>query len=366
MKQLMMKPLIMVLLLTTTPVWAQNDKSLRVSPEQASAFGVKTAPVETADRLVGKTLPAKVMVPNAQLRVVGGLLDGVVESLLVAEGEPVKKGQPLALIRSAQLLEKQASFLEARTRRVLARQTLERDRKLYAEGIIAERRLLETQASYRELRNAEARDRQALTLAGMPEQAIDQLARTQRLSAVITVRSPLNGVVLAQLATAGQRLAAADPLYRIGDLSTLWVEVHVPLEALGDVARGSLVELPDQGLTGKVISVGRMVHDTDQGVLVRAAITEGAQQLRPGQFVRASLQLAGVADALRVPAAAVVRNAGKDYVFAQDKQGFVALPVEVLAREQQQVVIRARLQAGERVATRGTAALKALWVGGGE
>jgi RND family efflux transporter MFP subunit len=353
-------------LAAAVPALAESPAVLSLSAQQAAAFGIETVAVQPVDAAVSKAFPAKVAVPNAQLRVVGAPLDGVVEAVLVAEGETVAAGQVLARIRSARLLELQAAYLETRTRRLLSGETVSRDRKLRAEGIVAERRLLESEAAHRELLNTEARDHQALRLAGMPDSAIDELARGQQLGAVLEVRAPLNGVVLEQLATAGQRLAAADPLYRIGDLSTLWVEVHVPLESLGAAAPGTAVELPQQGIDARVITVGRMVHGTDQGVLVRAAVSDGAERLRPGQFVEARLRQGTGGDAVHVPAAAVVRRGHEDYVFLRHPDGFIAAVVEVLAREGERVVVRAELPPDAAVAARGTAALKAVWTGGGE
>lgn len=362
-----MKKLIAAMMLATaTPVVAAPADLVRFDARQVAAFGIETKPVESVDRSMSKAFPAKVMVPNTRLRVVGSPLDGVIESLLVAEGEPVAADQPLARIRSARLLELQAAYLETRTRRLLSGETLARERKLRAEGITAERRLLESASAHRELRNAEARDRQALLLAGMSEAAIKALARNQKLSAVLVVKAPLDGVVLEQMATAGQRLAAADPLYRIGDLSNLWVEVHVPLESLGEVAPGSTVDLPGQGLQAQVITVGRMVHGTDQGVLVRAVVTEGADRLRPGQFVKAQLSQGVAGKALRVPMSAVVRSGDRNYVFVRRAEGFVPMPAQVLSREDETAVIQGELTTGDVVAVRGTAALKAAWMGGAE
>lgn len=334
-----------------------------VNAEQRAAFGIETAPVEIGSVTLSKPYPAKVAVPNAQLRVISAPLDGVVESLLVAEGERVAAGQTLARVRSQGLLELQAAYLESRTRRQLSGETLSRDRKLHAEGIVAQRRLLESQSSYREMRTAEARDRQALLLAGMPEAAIEQLARSQRLSTVLEVSSPLSGVVLEQIATAGQRLAASDPLYRVGDLSILWVEVHVPLNDLGRIAPGDRVQLSD-GLSATVITVGRMVHGTDQGVLVRAEVREGVDALRPGQFIEARLSRVAGGQALRLPAPALVRIDGVEKVFVERAGGFEPVAVEVLSRETDRVVARGALRAGDRVVVSGTVALKAALAAG--
>ncbi|MDB4308091.1 efflux RND transporter periplasmic adaptor subunit [Gammaproteobacteria bacterium] len=351
------------LLLASSVLHAQT---LTLNAEQRAAFGIETAPVQLATEALSKPYPAKVQVPNAQLRVVSASLEGVVEALLVAEGESVEEGQTLARVRSQGLLELQATYLETATRRALAAETLARDKKLYAEGIVAKRRLLESQSAYRELSTTEERDRQSLLLAGLSESMLKDLARDKTLSAVLEVKAPLSGVVLEQMATSGQRLAVSDPLYRVGQLSPLWIEVHVPLNALGTIAPGSLVRITEGELNAEVITVGRMVHGTDQGVLVRAEVREGVERLRPGQFVEAQISQGAGNGAFVLPAQAVVRMDGQDRVFVQRARGFELLAVEVLSRERTVIVVRADLESTDSVVISGTAALKAAWAGGAE
>jgi RND family efflux transporter MFP subunit len=362
-----MRSLILALALTASlNTYAQEEALITLNAEQQAAFGIQTSSVQPVTRALSKPYPARVAVPNDQLRVVSAPLDGVVEAMLVAEGAQVKTDQVLARLHSPGLLELQASYLEARTRRMLSGESLARDRALHADGIIARRRLLETEASHREFVNAEARDRQALLLAGMSETAIKQLARSQKLSSLVEVRAPLDGVILEQIATGGQRLMTSDPLYRIGHLQPLWIEVHVPLESLGNLQPGDEILVTDAGLPAKIITVGRMIHGSDQGVLIRAELHEGVDQLRPGQFVEARLALAAEQHALRVPARAVVRQAGQDYVFAQRADGYAIIAVTVLAHEGKDVVLEGALNDADAVVINGTAALKASWPGGME
>jgi hypothetical protein len=156
----------------------------------------------------------------------------------------------------------------------------------------------------------------------------------------------------------------ADPLYKVGRLSPLWLEIHVPLERLGGAAPGSKVS--SAGIDAQVITVGRMVHGADQGVLVRAEVTEGAERLRPGQFVQASLLQAEGVNLFRVPRAALVRSGGDSYLFIENAGGFKAEPVKVRTEERDHIIINAELPTGARVAVSGTAALKAAWQAGGE
>lgn len=354
--------ILFIFLLALWQAAAHAGATLNLSTEERAAFHITTATAQAVQESLSKPYPAKVVVPNSRLRVVSAPMEGVVEALLVAEGETVEKGQSLAMIRSRGLLELQASYLESRTRRQLSGATLARDRKLHAEGIVAKRRLLESQAAHREARTAEERDRQGLALAGMPPAAIKSLASRQKLSAVLEVSAPLSGVVLEQIATAGQRLAVSDPLYRIGNLSTLWIEVHVPVNALDGLQQDSAVVLSN-GLQARVITIGRMVHGTDQGVLVRAVVREGVDRLRPGQFIEARMSRHADSGQLRLPGQAVLRIDGRDQVFAERPGGFELVAVDVVSREIDAVVVRGALSANDKVVVSGTAALKAAQAG---
>lgn len=344
----------------------QAAPQVPVSAQQSVAFGIELEAPQRVSEVLTRRYPAKVGVPNHQLRVVSAPQSGVVESLSVAEGEPLQAGQELARLLSPELLELQSAYLEVLTRRDLARNQSERDRKLHAEGLIAERRLLESRAAHRELATSAAQRRQRLALAGMSEGDIRQLARSRSLSSSLALRAPIDGVVLEQMVDTGQAVSAAEPLYRIGDLSPLWLEIHVPVDRVGRISTGDRVHLPNQSLEARVITVGRMVHKTDQGVLVRAEIRDGAQLLRPGQFVEAQLAEATAEQAWRVADSAVMRNAGQAYVFAAREQGFDALPVRILNQGERHLVIQGKLTPQDRLAVSGIAALKAAWLGGAE
>lgn len=340
---------------------------ISLNPEQQSAYGIR---LERPGRVSGsltRRYPGTVAVPNQQLRVVVAPRAGNIEALLVAEGEPVSAGQVLATIASPELIDVQSNYLETLTRLDLAETEHERNQTLHKEGIIAERRLLASRAEVRELRTLAEQRRQMLVLSGMDDAAIATLVDGRRLSSSLAVRSPIGGVVLQQMATTGQSLPASAPLYRVAELSPLWVEIHVPVERLAGIAPGTGALLPGLGIEGRVITVGRKVHEEDQGVLVRAEVRDGAERLRPGQFIEVQLRAsASGADAggWRVPTAAVVRSGADTRVFVAGDGGFLALPVRLLAQEEQSAVVAADLGADDRLAVSGVAALKAAWLAG--
>jgi RND family efflux transporter MFP subunit len=341
-----------------------------VSAAQMKSLGIETAPLasQRAGELPG--LPAQVVVPNNQLHVLSAPIPVLVERMLATAGEHVKKGQVLARLQGPAVVEMQRAYLQAASQLRLAKDNLVRDEKLFEEGIIAESRYRATRSQHAELAAAYSERRQVLRLAGMNEAAIARLQSGSGLGSAVEVASPVDGVVLEQMANAGQRLEAASPIFKVAKLDPLWLDVQLPIARQGMVAEGDQVTLPAQQAAGKVLTVGHGVGGS-QTVLVRAEIIRGAERLHPGQYVEAT-----VVSAVRngrpggqwsVPNTALARLQGRVLVFVQTAQGFRAVPVDLVAEGAQTSSVRGELKGDERIAVRGVSALKAALMGiGGE
>jgi multidrug efflux pump subunit AcrA (membrane-fusion protein) len=276
----------------------------------------------------------------------------------------VKRGQALAHISSADLVALQRDYLQGRTQQKLANNMLERDRELYREGIIAERRLLTTQSTHEEMSvNLEQR-RQALKLAGLGESSLKRLESKGEMASGLTISAPMDGVVLEQLAATGQRVDMSAPIYRIARLKPLWLEIHAPLDVLSYAKEGMGVNIPQYQASGKIITIIRNVNREDQTVHLRAEISKGIEKLSPGQFVEAEIIADKVARQFAVPKSAVVRNDGKTWLFVQTPKGFTALPVTLINEQSERAIITGNFSGTEKVAVSGTVAIKAAWNGG--
>lgn len=365
----MTRSLILSLLLACSLGAAAAGQIVKMTPEQEKTFDIRvTTPKPTKETVTDK-LPGQVVVPNAQQRVVSVPVGGLVEVVLVAVGDEVKKGQVVARVQSPDLLGLQRDLLQTRTQLNLARTNLNRDEQLYKDGIIAERRYQESKSAYQELATQMAQRRQALRLAGMSTQDIAHLEKGKSLSSTINLASPMDGVVMEQMATAGQRVDAATPIYRIASLKPLWLEIHAPLERARGVTIGDRVDIPAQHVSGRIITIGRAIHKADQGVLLRAEVDAGAERLRPGQFVQVEIACACEPGAVQftVPRSAVVRMDGKTVVFLKVPGGFEAREVKVVEERDADTVIAGQLPADAQLAVSGTATLKATLsgIGGG-
>ncbi len=229
-------PALAALAIAAPPAHAQD---LPLTAAQVRSLGIVTVAPEPQPTREVIGLAAEVMVPNNQLHVVSTPLPGLVDAVLVAVNEPVKRGQVLARMQSSALAEAQRAYLQALTQRQLARANLDRDQKLAGEGLIAESRLLSTQASHLEATALLSERRHALKLAGMSDRAIDALQSGTTISSSVTIIAPVNAVVIEQMAQAGQRLEAFTPLYKLAQLDPLWLEIQVPIARAAGVREGA-------------------------------------------------------------------------------------------------------------------------------
>lgn len=342
------------------------ENMITLTRAQRESYGITTITLQSATEVLGASYPAEVVVPNSQLQVISALQGGLVETLMVAEGDEVKKGQVLARIQSPKLLELQRDLLQTLTQLNLARSTLDRNKQLLDEGIIPKRRYQESRSTWQELVTQKEQQEAALQFSGMSQDVIDTLENTRKLSSTLIVNAPFDGVLLEQMAIPGQKLEAADPLFQLAKLSPLWLEIHVPIEVVKGVVIGDTISVPDLEITGKIITIGRKVHAADQGTLIRAIVKDNIEQLRPGQFVEANIvNNSEKQQRYLVPRKAIVRLDKKTIIFIETEQGFAAINVDIVgSREGQQIIVSSQAITAP-VVTSGTATLKAILTGAG-
>lgn len=353
---------IFIIVLSLLALDALGDNPISLNERQRSMLGVRVETIETIDQGWGLRYPARVEVPNAQLRVLSTPFAGLAEALLVAEGDSVVKGQVVAVIQSTELLEKLGDYIDAQSQLKLAASEYRRDRQLSKDGIISERRLLETRARYDQARTASDQARQILEYAGFDEQSLASVEKERKISSRLELRAIQDGVVLEQLVSPGEQLEALAPVFRIARLSPLWLEIHMPLEAVSGITPGMDVRVAEPEVLGKVLTIGRMVHGTDQGVMVRAEVADEWGLLRPGQFVQIEIAQGGDGQRYRIPRSALVRHEGKPMVFLQAGESYVAKTVEVVAEEASRLIISGELNPQDRIVVSGTSALKSIWL----
>lgn len=313
--------------------------AVMVSPERQQLIGLKTGLVEY--RSIERTIRTVGVVEFDERRLadVNIKIEGWIESLLVNfTGEPVKKGQPLLTIYSPDLVSTQAEYLQA----LRARQTLSKSR------------FADIAAGAETLVNASKRRLQYWDIS---DEEIADLERTGIPRKSTTIYSPITGIVIEKMAVRGKKVMPGESLYKVADLSTVWIqgeiyEYEVPLVRLGQAASVTLASYPGEIFRGKVSYIYPVLTEKTRTVKVRFEFPNTKDgKLKPQMYANVELKIP-FGKRLVVPDEALLDSGTRQLVFIDKGQGtFEPRDVKVGARADGYTEILAGLSAGERVVT---------------
>jgi cobalt-zinc-cadmium efflux system membrane fusion protein len=344
-------------------------EELKIPASQLDNLGVEFSKPQTALLADHFQAPARVRIPPTNDYAVVPILSGTITKLGVSSGDAVSKGQPIAWVASPDFLELQGEYIDAFHQLQIKTTRYANDATLNEEGIVSSRRLAESKHELDDHRVSEQRLRHSLKLAGFREKEINVLRETFLLQPEMALRSPVNGIVLEEFSTAGQQVDPSQAVYRISDLGELWLEINTPFAKSLDIIPGGIIHVK-QGqskISATITNIGQYVDENSQTVIVRAVV-EKDSGLAPGQFVTATFTKSQSDEYLLLPTGSVVRKDALAYVFVQTPEGVEAREIEVVRQAQGRIIVGSGISANDTVAIRGTAALKARWLGmgGGE
>lgn len=328
-------------------------RSLKVrlpAPESARLAGIETAPAATGPGGELVECPAEVTFNRNRLTQIAAPVAGFLQEVTADLGERVAEKQVLARLWSA-------AIAEAVARAVLTHQTLERERRLRAQRVTAERDLQQAEAEHR------AACQHARTL-GFSEEDIDAFGTHPDKPVYLEIRAPFAGEIIERTAVRGAWVEVGRPLFTLADRSVVWAMLSLPESALESVREGQAVELrldafPEDVFTGTLTWISAEVDSRTRRVRARAEVSNPEGRLRAGMFGRARVWTRPATAVVRVPVSAVQRVEGRPVVFVRVADDLFEARVVHAGRSQEgQVAVPAGLQPGEPVAVRGAFALK--------
>ena len=349
-------------LLAASPAPAADD--IAMTPQQAASVGIEAEPLVDKPGSRSVVYPARVIIPPHQVSLVSAPIAARVEALEVDEDQDVKPGTVLARLNSPALIRAQSEFLQAVNQERFLQETLNREQSLSSDRTVSLKQLQATRNEHSQATATVAERRQILRDYGMSDEAIASLIATRAFDSRTVVTSPVDGVVIECLIVPGQRVEAHAPLFRVARLAPLWLELQVPAQRAARFSLGTPVEVTGNGVTAKVIAIGTSADKSTQAVSVRAELSDGAGNLKPGQFVEVVVTFAGEAGKTwSVRPVSVVRRGKEAFVFVKTNKGFRAQPVTVVEETREAVLVSGDLTAGDSIAVRGVVALKGAWQG---
>jgi cobalt-zinc-cadmium efflux system membrane fusion protein len=305
-----------------------------IKAEPALMQRIKIGEPKPAEVGATLTVAARIEVDDTRVTRVGSPVMGRVTTLMVREGDDVKKGQVLAQLNSTGLSGVQLELLKANSQKLLARRSMDRAKQLLDAGVIG---AAEVQRREAELAQASAEfdaARQQLLVLGMPNEAIVELEKTRALNPVSPVIASMDGTVMTRKVTIGQVVQPADTVVEIADLSHVWLVADVPEQNAGLLTDGLAVEaevaaLPGQKLHGKLSFVSSTVNPETRTVRARMDVANPNRRLKPAMLATMDIRNHRIRQTV-VPATAVVREGDQESIFVQlAPDVFVLRPVKV-------------------------------------
>lgn len=255
-----------------------DEFAVSIEPAQRRLANIKT--VTVTEQPVSRQLQTigSIEIDESRQATISSYIDGRLEKIYADyTGVEVQEGDHLAVVYSPQLYSAQIEYLEAK-------KTLES----FSDSALA---------SIREAQEKLAdNSRQRLLELGMTADQLRELDTTEAAKSRLTIYAPMGGTVIEKLAEEGKYIEAGEPIYRIADLSMVWLMLELfPEDAsrirFGQQVQARLSSNPNEVLTGRVAFIAPNVDPSSRTVGVRVEFTNDQRKLRPGDYAEATITI---------------------------------------------------------------------------
>ena len=312
-----------------------------IDPQRQQLIGVRLAPVTREQMAAVVRTTGVVRYDETRQADVNVKLDGWIRELFVDyTGQFIQKGQPLFTLYSPDLLTAQNEYLLALKTRDQLQQSTIADAREYAGRVVDAAR-------------------QRLALWDLPAEEIAGVEQSRQARDAITFRSPASGYVLEKTVVKGIHVTPGQTLYKVADLSVVWVEADVYEQEMaamrvGQQATVTLDAYPGESFEGRAIYIYPFVQENTRTVKVRFQFANARLRLKPGMYANVELH-GGGGMALTVPTNAVLDSGTDHIVFvAQGEGSFTPRSVKIGRRLSDRVEVVDGVKEGEQVATGAT------------
>jgi cobalt-zinc-cadmium efflux system membrane fusion protein len=355
---------------------AQTASPGTFRPTSAQLANLKIAPVASATFRTEQVTDGKIALNGDKTTPVFSPYSGRVTKVLAHLGDNVKQGQPLLAIDATEFVQGQNDLVvavnlvkTAHAQVTLAQTNEQRKHALFdAKGGSlqdwqqSQSDLIAAQNALRSADTALALVRNRLRILGKSDTEISSLENPEKMNAGAFVLAPIGGTVTDRQVGLGQYIqsGAANPVYAIGDLSTLWLignvrEADAPLMRRGQAVEVRILALPGRVFKARLTYVAPSVDPASRRLAVRAEVENPTGVLKPEMFASFSIITGSESAAPGVPESAVVYEGDTARVWVVDQNDMLALRQIRTGRTSHGVVeVVAGLTPGEKVVTSGT------------
>jgi membrane fusion protein, heavy metal efflux system len=301
---------------------------------------------------------------------------GRVTKLLVRPGDSVTQGQPLFVIEAADTVQAQNDFIAAMTGLNKAQSAVDlaqlqdrRAKDLFEGKAVplkdyqqSQATLIQAQNDLRSSQTALEAARGKLRILGLTDAAIAAFQEKGRIDPDTTVFSPITGTVVQRKVGPGQYVSAGatDPVFVIGDLSTVWLiafvrETDAAKVAVGQQIAFNVMALPGRPLTARIDYVSAAIDPTTRRLLVRATVANKDGLLKPEMFANVTIYSGSDHPAVGVPKQALIYEGDQVRLWVAHEDKSIELrQIKTGLINGDLVEVDGNLKPGEQIVTKGS------------
>ncbi|TIX07424.1 MAG: efflux RND transporter periplasmic adaptor subunit, partial [Mesorhizobium sp.] len=303
---------------------ADDGSTVKVSAGRLQRTGVKTVRATKSAVVRPVRVPGTVTLDERRVTVVSTRTEAFIEEVAdITTGEAIEKGRPLV--------------------------------RFYAREIAQAAALYAADLKGGSDRNAAAGSLQRLENLGVPAEAIAEIEKARKVPISVTLMAPRNGIVLERMAVDGMMAEAGQTLFRIADVSTLWVVADVPEYELssvriGDKATVRIRSLPGKVFEGKVGLIYPEIQGQTRTARIRIELPNPEGLLLANMYAEVGIATGGTDPVVTVPDSAVIDTGDRQVVIVdKGEDSFEPRDVKIGTRGDGKVEIMEGLAEGEKV-----------------
>jgi cobalt-zinc-cadmium efflux system membrane fusion protein len=358
-------------------VSSQSRKGLqRYTPTPAEWASLTIQPVTERAFRAEHVTEGKIAVDEDRSTPVFSPYAGRVTKLLARPGDSVTQGQPLFVIEAADTVQAQNDFIAAMTGLNKARSALDltqlqhrRAKDLFEGKAVplkdfqqAEATLIQAQNDLRSTETALEAARNKLRILGLTDDAISAFQEKGRINPETTIFAPIAGTVVQRKIGPGQYVnsGASDPVFVIGDLSTVWLtafvrETEASAVSVGQELTFNLLALAGRTLTGRINYVAAAIDPATRRLTVRATVDNASGQLKPEMFATVTIYAPGDQPSVGVPKQALIYEGDQVRVWVAHEDKSIELrQIKTGLTNGDLVEVHGNLRPGEQIVTKGS------------
>jgi membrane fusion protein, heavy metal efflux system len=222
--------------------------------------------------------------------------------------------------------------------------------------------LIQAQNDLRSSQTALEAARNKLRILGLTDDAISTFQEKGRINPETTILAPIAGTVVQRKIGPGQYVnsGASDPVFVIGDLSTVWLtafvrETEASTVVVGQELTFNLLALPGRTLTGRINYVAAAIDPATRRLMVRATVDNASGQLKPEMFATVTIYAPGDQPSVGVPKQALIYEGDQVRVWVAHEDKSIELrQIKTGLANGDLVEVHGNLKPGEQIVTKGS------------